>query len=42
MYGSNATRREILDGQVKVPTAARGLETELDKYGSKVKSAEIR
>jgi len=42
MYGANVTRHEILSGEVKVPEAARGLEIELDKYGSKVKSAEIR
>jgi lipid-binding SYLF domain-containing protein len=35
MYGSNATRREILGGRVKVPAAARGLETELGKYGAR-------
>jgi lipid-binding SYLF domain-containing protein len=35
MYGSNATRQEILDGQVKVPAAARSLEAELGKYGAR-------
>jgi len=42
MYGSNATRQEILDGQVKVPAAARSLEAELGKYGAPVKSADVR
>jgi lipid-binding SYLF domain-containing protein len=40
MYGANATRQAILDGQVKVPMAARALETELGKYSVPVKSAE--
>ncbi len=39
MYGSNATREEILDGRVKVPMAARSLEQELGKYSVPVKSA---
>jgi SH3 domain-containing YSC84-like protein 1 len=35
MYGSSATRREILHGGVHVPTAARSLLTELTKYSAR-------
>ena len=34
MYGSNVTRREILDGKVAVPEPARSLLEELAKYAA--------
>jgi SH3 domain-containing YSC84-like protein 1 len=34
MYGSNVTRREILDGKVAVPESARSLVDELAKYAA--------
>ena len=42
VYGSDTTRQEILDGEVKVPESARDLAAELGKYAARVKSADRR
>jgi lipid-binding SYLF domain-containing protein len=42
MYGPDATRQEILDGQIKVPAVARSLEVELGRYSPTMKSADRR
>ena len=37
MYGSNVTRREIVDGRVPVPAAAQGLTSEISRYAMEAK-----